>query len=1020
MKIILGISRLIIPKIYSTIKAMETPGFNKELAQRQKSSQEERSRERRFLRRLLPLDLQLKFEPRGKWNFDGELLRRRNSEIKEDKSFFDFLAKDKDLISSGPLVADSLKEIVQDRNAVIADLVLVKALYGIKADILQDQGEAIGIGKILAKQDPQFARDLVNLLVNKGGVANLYEGVEIALGDKEVAEKNLQIFFDEEEYAWAGKIALELGNLDLAKKALGNLYEEEIKRGDRENKLTKKLDLTFFSPSLGELGQGVAEKDPEFGKEILEKLLAKNRIFEAAKVAVGLGNLELAEKLRSDLHDKDLSQLGWEIGRDLAKRDLDFGWKWMERNFAYGDPTLPGIAAGNIAVVLAESHKLTGEQLTKIKEIRDKFIEFGGHESRFIAGKISLAINDMESFYKTNDLLDEIDSGPARYRSNKLSLAFLNKIEFAPATRRLVGALSGVTKEKSYATEMMLNLLSRSEDLSALQSKYLPTFLALKDYGTAINTKMDADKKWENPELFFEVYGDMIADLQFLDNNAAGALVRSLLSRGFSFAQNNVLAYQGVLEDKKVLVEIGRFLSRQGEKLPYYELGKLLEVGSGYVASGRGELLVSLLNQYPSYKEVVNILNGKLFEIITKEVGVKGEFSPESLERWPLKFLPNLINHYQFLKPESRTTQELYSGILKAVFENRFSEFIADEEQEEKLGKKIASHNKRVESLFSKAGINWEAWENFSGQETAEVVANKKISKAEIFDGFNEKLGELHKLFEGTSLAGGLRKDIITLQKEKKKFDFSGIDLADPEWQRKFFPNYFRGLEYVLLKNPNFVLPDQVGELWNQLKEFIGAVQGKGADQHSKKGFIVKKWDRDPRHDLFQGNYSGCCISIGDKGTSPQHLPGTEFETYPPGILDFLVDKGVQVAEVIDEEIGEPIGQCWLFVSSDKNGEPVLVADTFDVKASYGVGANVNRGIREAMFSFLKAYAEAVGIKKVVLGKKWGNGDPIINKVEVGDLPKANLPPIKKLGGYVNKRQYYLETTDSKEAYLIE
>jgi hypothetical protein len=138
--------------------------------------------------------------------------------------------------------------------------------------------------------------------------------------------------------------------------------------------------------------------------------------------------------------------------------------------------------------------------------------------------------------------------------------------------------------------------------------------------------------------------------------------------------------------------------------------------------------------------------------------------------------------------------------------------------------------------------------------------------------------------------------------------------------------------------------------------------------------------------------------------------------------LDYLVDKGVQVVEIIDEEVADPIGQCWLFVSLDQNNEPVLVADTIDINERYGLGTTVNWGIREAVFSFLKSYADAIGVKKIVLGKRWAPGGEIrdiVNDVVIIDLETALLPPIKKLGGYFNKKQYFLETTDTTEAYSV-
>ncbi len=54
---------------------------------------QERQEKRKKLREMLPIDLQLKFvqekPEKEKWQFEGELLKRRYSKIDEDKIFYE-------------------------------------------------------------------------------------------------------------------------------------------------------------------------------------------------------------------------------------------------------------------------------------------------------------------------------------------------------------------------------------------------------------------------------------------------------------------------------------------------------------------------------------------------------------------------------------------------------------------------------------------------------------------------------------------------------------------------------------------------------------------------------------------------------------------------------------------------------------------------------------------------------------------------------------------------------------------
>jgi hypothetical protein len=195
-------------------------------------------------------------------------------------------------------------------------------------------------------------------------------------------------------------------------------------------------------------------------------------------------------------------------------------------------------------------------------------------------------------------------------------------------------------------------------------------------------------------------------------------------------------------------------------------------------------------------------------------------------------------------------------------------------------------------------------------------------------------------------------------------------------------------------------LSKETAESFQHLQETIKSIMsGQINEQTSKKSLTVKKWDRDPRRDLFQGNATHCCISVGVKEGTPE---GGLATFHPETILEYLVDKGINIAEVVDPETGDVVAQAWLFVTKDEAGKPVLVADNFEVNNRYPAGNNVNRGLRDSMFRFLKEYATASNIPTVILG------NVNTNDVETEELKEIKLPKIRKLGGYL-QGPYYLE-----------
>lgn len=394
--------------------------------------------------------------------------------------------------------------------------------------------------------------------------------------------------------------------------------------------------------------------------------------------------------------------------------------------------------------------------------------------------------------------------------------------------------------------------------------------------------------------------------------------------------------------------------------------------------------------------------------------------------------------HFELLRRESYLTQELYlqtlaHGLCQKENKSLFDYFISDVQQESELGLQIAMHNFLMEREFKEAGVDWQQWCNFKEQGGAAAVTFVQISDKELkWLELEEDLGQLEILFKPTELAGSVRKDILFIKKEKSKILGGNFPIEEAHWQELLFPKYLQGLAYLKSKGNDFSgfeFPKGADFLQKRVKQIIVELARKSV----RHEFLIKLWDREPvfGSDLLQGNFSDCCLAIGTGARPAVHLPGVGFRKYPAGILEFLIDKGIQVAEVIDKDSNAFIGQCWLFVTVD-DAQPILVADSFELQRSI-IPRGIKKAIRDGMFEFLKKYATACGIKKVVLGSsgprlKNGKLHIIGNSVAVDDLPAISFDgrltkkckAIEKLGGYWNHTPYFLETRGATEAYEIQ
>lgn len=83
----------------------------------------------------------------------------------------------------------------------------------------------------------------------------------------------------------------------------------------------------------------------------------------------------------------------------------------------------------------------------------------------------------------------------------------------------------------------------------------------------------------------------------------------------------------------------------------------------------------------------------------------------------------------------------------------------------------------------------------------------------------------------------------------------------------------------------------------------------------------IKMWDRNPIHDLFQGNYSTCCIGLGESN-------GIAMPTY-------LLSTMFNMIELVDNSTGETIGNALCYFAFDEINEPKFIIDNIEIANKY-------------------------------------------------------------------------------------
>lgn len=385
-----------------------------------------------------------------------------------------------------------------------------------------------------------------------------------------------------------------------------------------------------------------------------------------------------------------------------------------------------------------------------------------------------------------------------------------------------------------------------------------------------------------------------------------------------------------------------------------------------------------------------------------------------------------LLQHKKMLRHEPEETRELFERVISEAKKRNFNQFISDINQKDPYGQSLVIHNLRVLAALCSAKIDIHQWLSYSGEEKELYLDREKT--IELWNRLECALTHLACCFVGSDFYDSVLKDMSKVTQMKKKIIAGQIAVPDdpvtPE-QSPLFPTYVKTAAHFAKKLGRLPWsPIDAYTYWSTIHSLIREFTN--AEQATKKEYSISLWRRDPLHDAFLGNVSECCISVGEPNSYPNpalRLYDVHYSTYPAGIFEFLVDVGVQVAEIKLEQ--KTIGACWLFLSRNENGKADLIVDSIDINAAFADSRPKKSAIRACVLRFLKKYAEAIGAERVLIGKTGPMMDANTRRPVVIDIPTNGLSvaklgrPIDKLGGYFRDRAYFLESRHGVEAYQV-
>jgi len=335
-------------------------------------------------------------------------------------------------------------------------------------------------------------------------------------------------------------------------------------------------------------------------------------------------------------------------------------------------------------------------------------------------------------------------------------------------------------------------------------------------------------------------------------------------------------------------------------------------------------------------------------------------------------------------------------SFLKALFGQIEGEYSQDEKE---YLEEIKKYNLKVKEEFEKNGLDFNQWLNYQGKKEFNVgstrdqlEAKRKAFETELINTVKELLGsykekkkgvlseeEAKIVFNKVIKKYGLQfKEEGIVHPEKGKFSIKDIGLILADFNSEVEKIYQKELDKIKKENLGTALAhlkDLVKRLPDLEKELL------------KKGFKleIKLWQREPGYDIFQGNYTHCCVAVENFNRA--------------AMLDYLIDTNLQVVEIRDKIEDKTIAQTWLFVAKDNQGDLNLILDNVEVNSDY---QGIEPQIKENLFNYLKEYTQSFSqgkIKRILLGAS------SYNDIETNGLDSISLS-ITKLAGSPRETEY--------------
>lgn len=356
----------------------------------------------------------------------------------------------------------------------------------------------------------------------------------------------------------------------------------------------------------------------------------------------------------------------------------------------------------------------------------------------------------------------------------------------------------------------------------------------------------------------------------------------------------------------------------------------------------------------------------------------------DKLMSWDMKYI-------HFLAQEIKESPRgIFRDILRAgILEPDFMRHIHDETNV------YGETNAETKSRFTLEGLNYNKWINPS--KDLKMNFSIKDKNTDSLSQIAEQIVKDMQKLRQDPVKSFIDRQLPHCIKEDKFFIPPKV-MTSKARLKEFVNNIIKQLNSVWIRaQSNTANPDSnirqssknTLTVLDHLKQRIEDISQITNDKSTKSlDWTIKMWDRIPQKDLFQGNYSTCCIGMGrGNGSAMPH---------------YIMNTAFNMIEFVDNTTGKIVGNALCYFADKEDGKPAFIIDNVEIANSAKPSNEVGLKLRDMLIEY------ASRITKEVTGS---DNIPIYLGPDNNDIPDNDFCTIVE-------EMNFLGDIDCEEIYL--